>query len=162
VLDHAPRDHGELTAFVAHYGTRVTKGQPSCDLADVALRAVRSSRRDPALARMLPVFLWRARDALDLDALVVRAQRQRQSPGIGYFLELAGTLGGSRRLGSAARRLRPKSQPRPALFFEAAARNPFEALAAEERTPPQARRWGLLTGTPTDSFTTYFEKVRNL
>jgi hypothetical protein len=77
-------------------------------------------------------------------------------------LELAATLGGSRKLGSAARRLRPNSQPRPAFFFEAAARNPFEALAAEERTPQEARRWGLLTGTPTDSFASYFEKVRDL
>jgi hypothetical protein len=93
---------------------------------------------------------------------VIRAQRRRQSPGVGYFLELAGALGGSRRLGTAARRLRPKSQPRPVVFFEATARNPFEALAAEERTPRQARRWGLLTGTPTDSFASYFEKVRDL
>lgn len=161
-LDRAPRGHGELSAFVAHFGTRVAKGEPGCDLADVALRAVKSGRRDPALTRMLPVFLWRARNVLDLDVLVRRAQRQRQAPAVGYFLELAATLGGAPKLARAARRLRVPSHRRPLLYFESAARNPFEAMAARERTPEPARRWGLVTGTPTDSFSTYFQKVRGL
>jgi len=54
-----------------------------------------------------------------------------------------------------------RSSP-PTHFFEKAATNPFEAMAAEERTPREARRWGILTGTPTESFATYFEKVRDL
>src|SRR5262249_14660030 len=76
VIDRAPRDHGELSALVAHYGARVARGIPGSNLQDIVLRAVISSRRDPALARMLPVFLWRTRDVLDLDELIRKAHKR--------------------------------------------------------------------------------------
>src|SRR5688572_17523084 len=87
VIDRRPRDHGELTAFVAHYGARVARTTCSCSLEDVAIRAVRASRRDPALARMLPVFLWRVRNQLQLDKLAARGARAGVAAALGYFLE---------------------------------------------------------------------------
>src|SRR6266849_2609438 len=61
VIDRRPRDHAELVAFVAHYGADVARSKVTCSLEDVALRAVLASRRDPVLARMVPVFFWRVR-----------------------------------------------------------------------------------------------------
>ncbi len=162
VFDRAPRDLKELSALVGHYGTRVARGKLECDLDGVLLRALKASRRDPALARMLPVFIWRMREELDLQTLASRAKRLRRASELGYFLELAGTLGRAPKLSSSAQKLRTTAPPRPRLFFESATRNPFEAMVAGERTPEEARRWGLLTGMPTDSFASYFEKVRDL
>ena len=164
VIDRSPRDHGELLAFVAHYGTRVARTTSTCGLERVALRAVEASQRDPALARMLPVFLWRVRDKLHLDEMVARARKKRgMAPALGYFLELTAQLGSWRGFDGAVAKLRTHARPeRPRYFFRETARNPFEAMAADERTPEEARRWGLLTGTPTDSFATHFRKTAHL
>jgi hypothetical protein len=163
LLDRGPRDHGELLAFVAHYGATVARGAARCSLEAVVLRAVRASRRDPALARMLPVFLWRVRDKLDMAKMVALARRRRLVPALGYFLELVAALASWRGFDEAIARLRTQARPdRALLFFHETARNPFEAMAAEERTPAEARRWGLLTGTPTESFSNYFRKASAL
>ena len=93
VIDRKPRDHGELLAFVAHYGSDVARSKVRCSLEDVALRAVLASRRDPALARMLPVFLWRVRDALKLDKMIAGSRRRGIARALGYFLDVTGSLG---------------------------------------------------------------------
>jgi len=163
VLDRRPRDHAELLSFVAHYGALVCRGNPRCALEDVVFRAVRASRMDPSLARMLPVFLWRMRDKLDLDRLVTKSLGRPWSASLGYFLELAGTLGTFDGFGGAVARLRADLRPgRREYFFRNARRNPFEAMVADERTPPQAVGWGLLTGMPTEAFESYFTKVAHL
>jgi hypothetical protein len=163
VIDRLPRSHEELLSFVAHYGSGVAKATIGADLEGIALRAVAASRRDPALARMLPVFLWRVRDRLDLKKLTTDARRRRLAPALGYFLELTSKLGRWRAAGRALAVLRREARPgRPRYFFCEIAKHPFAAMAARERTPADARSWGLLTGTPTDSFETYFEKARDL
>jgi len=163
VIERAPRNRSELSAFVAHFGARVSRGASAGNLQDLALRAVTYSRQDSALARMLPVFLWRNREALDLDQLARKGRRLGEARALGYFLELAGTLGRDGRLRRAAARLRSRAYARrPEYLFVNAPRNPFEAMAAEQQTPAEARRWGLLTGTPADSFATYFLKARDL
>jgi hypothetical protein len=163
VIDRCPRDHDELVAFVAHYGTRVARATARCSLENVALQALQASRRDPALARMLPVFLWRVRRKLDLEKLAARAARAGAAAALGYFLELTGQLGSGAGFDDAVATLRAHARPgRPAYFFDEIARNPFEAMAADERTPAEARAWGLLTGTPTESFATHFRKTAHL
>jgi hypothetical protein len=163
VIDQSPRDHGELLAFVAHYGARVARSTASHGLETIVLRAVEASRSDPALARMLPVFLWRIRDSIDMDELVTRSRRRRLAPALGYFLELTAELGPWRGFDRAIESLREDAKPnRPVHFFHEVRKHPFEAMAAEARTPAEARRWGLLTGTPTDSFVTYFRKTAAL
>jgi hypothetical protein len=163
VIDRKPRDHGELVAFVAHYGARIAQSVGSHDLEAIAVSAVAASRNDPSLARMLPVFLWRIRHALDAGRLITRARRRGVAAALGYFLEVAGQLGSWRGFDGAIERLRRYANPqRPRYFFRKTASNPFEAFAATSRTPAAARRWGLLTGTPTDSFASYFRKASGL
>src|SRR4051812_6891682 len=163
VIDECPRDHGELLAFVAHYGAHVARSTARHDLEEIAVRAIEASRGDPALARMLPVFLWRIRASVDVDKLVARSRRRRLASALGYFLELTAHLGPWRGFDRATAKLRTDAkQKRPAYFFHETRKNPFEAMAAEERTPIEARRWGLLTGTPKESFETYFRKTSAL
>lgn len=164
VIDAAsPRNHGELLSFVANYGARVARVKTHPNLVDVALRAVEASRRDPALARMLPVFLWRVRDQIDLAKLAADAKARKSAPALGYFLELTSKLRAWNAVKRTLATLRPHAHPqRPVFFFHKTEANPFEAMVAPERTPPEALRWGLITGTPTDSFMSYFEKVADL
>lgn len=112
---------------------------------------------------MLPVFLWRVRGELDLNELVRLARRSRYAPVLGYFLELAAQLGSVKSFRRALPALRDAVRAdHPIYLFPKMARNPFERVAAETRTPTAARRWGLLTGTPTDSFESYFRKVASV
>ena len=50
----------------------------------------------------------------------------------------------------------------PVFLFPKTEKYPYEAMAARERTPPDARRWGLLTGVPLGCFSSYFAKVAAL
>ena len=113
---------------------------------------------------MLPVFLWRVRHQLDARLIVALARRRRLAAALGYFLDVAATVAASRAFEPILSKLRPlvPIRQRPTYFFRKMRANPFEAMAARTRTPEAAHRWGLLTGTPTDSFETYFRKVRDL
>ena len=158
-----PKTTGELRSFVAHFGGSRVQTTTRCGLEKVVLRAVEMSRRDPALARMLPVFLWRVRASLDLDKLTTKAVERGCAPTLGYFLEVAGKVSTDRTFRPAVRALRWHADARrPVFFFKRVEKHPWEAMAARQRTPRDARRWGLLTGVPLACFSTYFEKVAAL
>jgi hypothetical protein len=158
-----PRKHDELLSFVAHFGSRVTNATTKCNLEDVAIRAVTASRQDPSLARMLPVFLFRSRNNLKLHELVSKAVACGCASRLGYLLEVTIQVSSVRTFRPTLASLRRHAHAdRPIFFFARTENHPFEAMVAGERTPQEARRWGLLTGTPLDSFSTYFNKVARL
>ena len=149
--------------FVAHHGSVAATGDAVGDMEAIAVRAIKASRRDSAMARMLPVFLWRLRQRLDLARLVKAARRQGLAPALGFFLEVASILGEGSPFEEALTQLRPSAPPaRPAYFFEGTSLRPFERAATDLNTPAEARRWGLLMNMPLDSFASYFRKVAAL
>src|SRR5439155_18686510 len=135
-ISSGPKDHDELSSFVAHYGSAVAQLPRRSQLEAVAIRAVGASRRDSALARMVPVFLWRAREAFDLTKLVAGARAQGVAAELGFFLEVAAKLGRSRAFEEALAALRPFARPdHPSYFFHGTTRRPFERMAADLATP---------------------------
>lgn len=153
----------DLLSLVAHCGSSVSPVEPPRRLEAEVLRAVMQSRRDSALARMLPVFLWRNRDRLDLPKLASEAKRRGQGPALGFFLEATSKLAGSRLFDEALVILSGSARPaRPCHFFQGTARRAFERTAAERATPAAARRWGLLMNLPWESFAAYFAKTSML
>ena len=109
------------------------------------------------MARVVPFLLWRLRAQMDLDRLALEATRRDERQALGYFLELAGTLGGDERLLRAARTLSDKRRTKTRLFFATPHRR--HALAAARRnTPPEARRWGYLMNMGVASFKSTFDK----
>lgn len=158
----AKADRPDLLTLVAHAGSSVWPLEPPRRLEALAARAVEASRRDSALARMLPVFLWRMRDRLDSSRLVREARRRGQGPALGFFLEAAQELGGSRIFDRALEGLSGLVPGRPRYFFHGAERRRFERMAAERTTPTLARRWGFLMNMPWESFADYFAKTATL
>jgi hypothetical protein len=153
----------DLATLVAHVGASVARVAPPPDLEAQVVRAIEASHGDSALARMLPVFLWRMRQRLDLREVVRRARSQGEGAALGFFLETAGKLGRSRVFDEALVRLRSSVRAaRPTYFFDGTAGRPFEHAVAELRTPPVARRWGLLMNMPWESFASHFEKTSRL
>ena len=114
---------------------------------------------------MLPTLLWRARDVLDQEALVVASQRRGVDRVLGYFLDLASLVSGEKVCPTALKRLRSKRQGaerRPVFLHEHLAISPWRAMLAEQQTPALGRKWGLVTGTSVESARSYFEKVKAL
>lgn len=164
VLDRSPRGLNEMMLFVANYASPVSLGELKSGLERVVLGAVDFARDECSLARMLPVFLWRVRDSLSVErmATMASAQGPMVAAALGYFCQLTSGLGGgSEKLDDLTARLRVQlgpSLPR-FVFFHWMKDSPVQTMVAEQRNPPEASSWGLLTGTPTDSFSSYFAKM---
>jgi hypothetical protein len=119
--------------------------------------ALSLSHRDPTVARVFPLVLWRQRDRLDFDRLFDEARRRDEQQALGYFLELAGQLGGEPRLVKAARTLRDRRRKRARMFF-AGPHGPRALAATRRNTPQEALRWGYLMNMGVDSFRSTFDK----
>lgn len=158
-----PASRFDLGSFVAHAGSGATPAPLPRRPETWVVRAVEASRRDSALARMVPVLLWRLRQRLDGGALVRAAVRRRQVAAVGFFLELSADLGRTRAFDAALRDLRAaRLSHRTAYFFAGTARRAFERAAAEAATPDAARRWGLLMNMPRESFASHFARAARL
>lgn len=119
------------------------------------------SHADPTVARVLPLVLWRQRADLDLESLAETATKLNERQTLGYFLELAGSLGRDRRLVAASRSLMDRRRRRPRMFFSGP-HGRHALAAAQKRTPRVAKRWGYLMNTGVDSFKSLFDKFAAL
>ena len=159
-----------LVAFVAHYGS-VAHGRPAvASVEDRIAQAIEASHGDAAMARMLPVLLWRLRSEVDLRKLERAAKDRGETRALGFFLDLTAALAGGMRPAAAihsfeeaARSLLPQARGgEPVYFFAGTERRPFERLAADENTPDVAKRWGLLLNMPFASFESHFHRCVSL
>ena len=126
-------------------------------LEEALSQALVLSHADPTVARVLPLVLWRQRADLDLKGLAEAATKLNERQTLGYFLELAGSLGKDRRLVEASRSLVDRRRRRPRMFFSGP-HGRHALAAAQKRTPRVARRWGYLMTTGVDSFKSLFDK----
>jgi hypothetical protein len=133
---------------------------PMPSLEQVVAEAVALSHRDAAVARVLPLVLWRHRNGLDHEELARQAALRNERQALGFFLELTGSLGGDPGLKARARRLRDRRRTRARPFF-ARAPGPRALALARARTPALARRWGYLMNMDLSSFASPFGKHRD-
>jgi hypothetical protein len=120
------------------------------------VEGVRLARRDPVLARALPLAFWLQRTRTDPERLREQAQAQGAKQAVGFYLALTAQLGRDatlRRLANTFRDHRVKSQR----FFETPPSKHTEALE-RERTPALARKWGFTMNLDQASFASTFEK----
>ena len=155
-MDHDDEVRAWLAAAGAPLGSARPKNHPR-DLEEALAEALVLSHRDATVARVLPLVLWRQRARLDLDRLVGQASRRDERSALGYFLELAGRLGGDPALVQAARRLRDRRRTKARPFF-AGPLGPRAAAAARRNSPKEALRWGYVMNMGVDSFRAMFEK----
>jgi hypothetical protein len=161
----APRtlpDDEALRSWLKAWGAPVAAGSLTVDpppLEKVLARAAGLAHRDASVARSLPVCLWKNRSRLDLERLRVEAQRAGEKQAVGFFLEMAGTLGGAQVLTAGAQSFRDRRVRREQNFFPMAASS-LEQQLARERTPKVARKWRFLMNMSLETFASTFEKFR--
>jgi hypothetical protein len=150
-----PRDAEELRWFVAQYGNGSARAE-RCDPAAALLDALTACRHDAGLARMIPVFVHRARAEVFANPKRLLAVSAEDACALGYFLELTAQLSKRKGPPGLLRALRQKSRSlkRPVALFT-------RALAAKQ-TSPLATSWKLETGEPDESFESYFTKVQDV
>lgn len=115
------------------------------------LQGAQLARRDPVVARCLPLCFWRVRDSLDVQALEALTTRAEDKHSLGFFLELTGQLGGDRRLVGLAESLRDRRMTALRDFFHTGRR---EAT----RDFNLASKWGFCMNMDMDSFQSLFSK----
>lgn len=153
---HDERVRAWLAALGAPLGSARTKRRlPSVE--QVVAEALSLSHRDATVARVLPLVLWRQRDELDFDQLFQEATRRDERQTLGYFLELAGQLGGEAGLVGRARALHDRRRKKVRMFF-AGPHGPRALAATRRNTPKEALRWGYLMNMGVESFRSTFEK----
>lgn len=155
-----PKDHGELQCFVAQYGNGYASADDTCDPTAVLIRAIAACRRDTCLARMLPVFIWRARSQIFAHPKKLLAVSPEEACALGYFLELTDRLGGKRLASKVLPDLRRKTKTieDPIVLFHLMNRPRLREFAATNSSS-LARSWNLVLGEPDESFQSYFTQV---
>ncbi len=155
-IDRDERVREWLARAGAPLGAADVRG-PVPDVEESFAEALALSHRDPTVARVLPVVLWRQRHRLDFDRLRREATRRNEDQALGYFLELAGRLGNERGLVRAAAVLRDRRRRKERMFFSGP-HGPRALAATRRNTPSEARRWGFLMNMGLDSFRSTFDK----
>lgn len=146
-----PRDNEELRCFVAQYGNGHAHAE-NCDPVDALLRALSACRNDAGLARMIPVFVHRARGEIFAAPERLLAVSPEGACALGYFLELTCRLGKLDAPRGLLRDLRHRSRSTEEVVL-------FRRGLAAQRTSLLARSWKLVLSEPDDSFESYFEKA---
>jgi hypothetical protein len=150
----------EVRSWLVSFGAPLAAPPPRTKLPPlevVLAEAVALSHRDATVARILPVVLWQRRHDVDLDRLALEATGRDERHALGYFLELAGRLGGETRFVEAARRLNDGRRRKARMFF-AGPHGRYQFAATRRSTPPEALRWGYLMNMGMDSFRSIFDK----
>jgi hypothetical protein len=125
---------------------------------EVLVRGVVLAHRDPAVARALPVCIFKVRERLDPARLQEHARRLRERHGVGFFLDLTAELSGDRVFLAWAKPLRDHRRTLTCDFFFVSGASEFQRRLAEERTPDVARRWGFRMNMDVESFRSLFER----
>jgi hypothetical protein len=129
---------------------------PSPDV--VVAEALAAAHRDPTVALVLPVVLWKQRAHVAVDDLVREATRRNERAALGLFLELTGELAADAEFVAAARRLKDRRRARTHVFFSNEPTDRYSMAVAKRNTPHVARRWGYVMNMPLDSFASAFRK----
>lgn len=122
------------------------------DVMQILARGALLARRDAVVARALPLCFWRSRESLDVRALSASAPRAEDKHAVGFFVELAGVLGGDRRLVGLAESFRDRRVSSLREFFLQ------RGAKRVHRSFPLAERWGFQMNMDLESFQALFEK----
>ena len=128
---------------------------PKNEEMSVLVRGVSLARRDPVVARCLPLCFWKLESRLDVKALeALTTSRPEEKHALGFFLQLTGELSGDRRFIGLAEPLHDLRMKTKRDFFLTPVRR------STSRDFPLAAAWGFKMNTDFESFRMLFEKFR--
>ena len=124
------------------------------DRVTVLAKGMSLARRDPVVARALPLCVWRSREFLTARDLVEVLPAPADRHVAGFFLELTSELGNDRRLLGVAESLRDRRMTAVQPFFQV----PTTSRHPATRSFPLAEKWGFSMNVDLAAFRSLFEK----
>jgi hypothetical protein len=106
-------------------------------------------------------LIWKHRDRLDRERLLVEGRRSGEKQALGLFLEIAAELGQEPSLAGWAESFRDRRVRTVKDFFDASG-SPHARQLAERHTPPVARRWHYRLNMGLDAFESSFRRHRRV
>lgn len=126
-------------------------------LESLLVQGARLARSDAAVARSMPVFVWKNRRSLDFASLRREAHRRGEKRAVGFLLALTGALAKDPVLSRAAEEYRDRRVKRTEDFF-VRSHSALERRLAEARTPSVARDWHFRMNMTLESFASTFAR----
>ncbi len=121
---------------------------------ETLVAGVQLARRDPVVAKTLPLLFWAFRDRLDGSELAKFVSSPEEKHALGFFLELTSKLGRDRRLLGMAERFQDKRMTTVRDFFQMGSKS----AAARAEGFPLAEKWKFRMNTDLDAFRSLFSK----
>lgn len=149
-----------LKALGAPLNVELAGAASEQDVEAVLVEGARLARRDPTVARTLPLCFWQVRDSLQWKHLLDAAASAEEKHALGFFLDLTGELSEDARFGAWATMFRDRRMRAEREFFLHPTRR--SRALAEERTPAVARKWGFVMNMELQSFQDLFDKFADL
>lgn len=163
--DNCVKDEADLRASLQELGAPlVLDVQPSARFApdqtheETLVRSTLNAKKDPSVARTLPLALVRSFESLDPELLKFWATKLHAKQELGMFLELSAELANSPKLKKLSRRFKDKRVKETKDFFET--NSPLLRKLSEKNTPDVARRWKFRMNMSMDSFQSTFDRFR--
>ncbi len=119
---------------------------------EVLMKGVRLARRDPVVAKSLPVCFWRQRGAVDEQSLLELVARPEEKHALAFFLAVTAYLAKDRSFAAVAEKLRDHRVRSTRPFFLQTSRHDSGVRF------PLAARWGFTMNVSLESFRSHFEK----
>ena len=120
---------------------------------ELFVHAMDLARRDPVVAKTLPVCIWKQRDSITAKALEDLSARPEDKHALGFFLELTSELGGDRRLAGLAAVLHDRRFTAVREFFYLAS-----TRREAQRDFSLATKWGFRMSMNLEAFRALFDK----
>jgi hypothetical protein len=130
---------------------------PAPSPTEVLALGLRLARKDPTLARALPLGVWAQRDSLDLSALQQLVKRPEEKHTLGFYLELTGQLGGDRKLRKISELFKDGRMTAEREFFLLPTTKSRRKLSSS-MTPKVAKKWGFRMNLDYEAFESQFNK----
>ena len=139
-------------------GARVT--QKSLSLEEALVAGVMLAHKNSTVARVLPVVMAKNVSHFDFERLFFLARKEKVSRGLGFLLDLTGTLSSSRKLKKLALKLMDKRvKTRKPFFVLTSKKGKYALLLEEQNTPELAKKWHFSMNMGLDSFSSLYKKV---
>ncbi|HTJ42304.1 MAG TPA: hypothetical protein VL463_09440 [Kofleriaceae bacterium] len=145
-------DGAEVRAHLAAVGAPLRSAPattPSPPLPQVLVEGLKLARRDPEVARSMPVLLHRYRD--EMPSVVEQSAQHGLGHTLGFLLAVTSRLTGDRSMARTAAKLRDRRVRRQEFFLL--------PPSSSGTTFPLARAWGLRMRVDLEWFGSLFEKL---
>jgi hypothetical protein len=131
---------------------------PLQSLEETLVRSAVHAKKDPSVARTLPLALFKNVENLDHELLKYWATNLKAKQELGMFLELSAELAKSPKLKKLSKLFKDKRVKEMKDFFET--KSPLLRELSERNTPDVARRWKFRMNLSMDSFQSTFDRFK--